>query len=191
MYIIIAFACIYLDSIEVSGQILIMHICYNDRNLDFNLILALCDLLQYIYIHIYIVFFFSNLKLPPWRELQDVQRCREMQRHHQATRIPENAQSCDLNVGREFFLRPDLCLGSVLRQWVDSTSSCIMYNSTRVSVKVVQVIVVKFLVTKNQSRCLNFQNNSTHVQHTCMHTFLLLFLVGMITYWVMQTRLEH
>lgn len=50
-----------------------------------------------------------------------------------------------------------------------------MYNSTRVSVKVVQVIVVKFLVTKNQSRCLNVQNNSTHVQHTCMHTFLLLF----------------
>lgn len=57
MHIIIAFACIYLDSIEVSGQILIMHICYNDRNLDFNLILALCDLLQYIYI--YILYFFK------------------------------------------------------------------------------------------------------------------------------------
>lgn len=105
-----------------------------------------------------------------------------------------------------FFLRPDLCLGSVLRQWVDSTSSCSMYNSTRVSVKVVQVIVVldvkwrrldwflmtwKILVTKNQSRCLNFQNSSTHVQHTCMHKFLPSFLVGMITYWVMQTRLQH
>lgn len=158
-----------------------------------------------IFIYIFVFVFFSNLKILPWRELQDVQHCRELQRHHQATRIPENAQSYDLNDGREFFLRPDLCLGSVLRQWVDSTSSCTMYNSTRVSVKVVQVIVVldvkwrrldwflmtwKILVTKNQSRCLNIQNSSTHVQHTCMHKFLPSFLVGMITYWVMQTRLQ-
>lgn len=157
---------------------------------------------------VYICFlFFFKFETP---SLAWAARCAALQRA--AETPPSNQDPWKRTVvrlewrSRVFFLRPDLCLGSVLRQWVDSTSSCSMYNSTRVSVKVVQVIVVldvkwrrldwflmtwKILVTKNQSRCLNFQNSSTHVQHTCMHKYLPSFLVGMITYWVMQTRLQH
>lgn len=36
MYIIIAFACIYQDGIEVSGQTLTMYISYNDQSLALN-----------------------------------------------------------------------------------------------------------------------------------------------------------
>lgn len=163
MYIIIAFACIYQDSIEVSGQILIMHICCNDRNLDFNLILALCDLLQYIYICFFHFQIWNSLPGVSCKMCSTAESCRD------TTKQPGSLKthSCMTWMTVEFFfLRPDLCLGSVLRQWVDSTSSCTMYNSTRVSVKVVQVIVVlvvkwrrldwflmtwQFLVTKNQS----------------------------------------
>lgn len=174
MNIIIAFVYIDRDRIEVSGQILIMHICYNDRNLDFNLIPALCDLVQW---------FFFLLLLSAWRELQYVQHCRDLRRRHRAPRIPEDAQSHTAWTQVESFFSIQVCAW-VPFHGIDSISSCTMYNiSTRVSVKVAHVIVVimvlgvkwrrldwflmtwKFLVSKNQSSCLNFQNSSTHVQH--------------------------
>lgn len=185
MNIIIAFACIYQDGIEVSGQVLTMCISYNDQNLDLNQNPG----------HLWpvtVIFVLCENSLPAWCELQDVQRSETPS----SIQFPwKRTVALDLNAGweeksRVFFLSRlvlGFCSAAVsplhlILHYVQQHPCEGLCRSPGSSGKWADFWQLK--VTKNQVSCLDCPNGS-------IHAYISSILAGMITYCVMQTRVKH